>query len=148
MDNKELEQGLLQRGIKPTAMRLLVFREMEAMGCAVSLTDLETRLGTADKSTIFRTLTLFLSCHLVHCIEDGSGFTKYALCGNGCRCGGEEDDGFADHHTHFFCEACHRTFCLRGLPLPEVNVPQGFRLHTANYVLKGLCPECAKKAKG
>ncbi len=141
----DLEQELLQRGIKPTAIRLLIFKEMKKLDCAVSLTDLETKLGTVDKSTIFRTLTLFLAHHLVHCIEDGSGYTKYAICKHECRCGGEGDDGFSDHHTHFFCEACHRTFCLHGLPIPTVKVPQGFLLHTANYVLKGLCPDCSTK---
>jgi Fur family ferric uptake transcriptional regulator len=144
----ELEKELDLRGIKATAMRLLILRTMREMNCAVSLTDLENKLVTVDKSTIFRTLMLFLTHHLVHCIDDGSGFTKYALCADDCHCGEEDDDGFSNHHTHFFCETCHRTFCLRGLPVPEVAVPEGFILHTANYVLKGLCPECAAKKKG
>ncbi|MBQ8098091.1 MAG: transcriptional repressor [Bacteroidaceae bacterium] len=138
------EESILQsRDIKPTAMRILVLRTMAEMGSAVSLSDLEARLSTADKSTLFRTLTLFLAHHLVHCIDDGSGFTKYALCSSDCHCGEADDDGFSDHHTHFFCERCHRTFCLRGLPVPEVAVPMGFQLHSANYVLKGLCPSCS-----
>jgi len=147
MKMSELEKELNLREIKVTAIRLLILRTMREMDCAVSLTDLQNRLVTVDKSTIFRTLMLFLTHHLVHCIDDGSGFTKYALCNDDCHCGEDEDDGFSDHHTHFFCEACHRTFCLRGLPIPEVEVPDGFILHTANYVLKGLCPECAQKKK-
>jgi len=148
MKISELEKELDLREIKATSMRLLILRTMREMNCAVSLTDLENKLVTVDKSTIFRTLMLFLTHHLVHCIDDGSGYTKYGLCTDDCHCGEEEDDGFSNHHTHFFCEACHRTFCLRGLPVPEVAVPEGFILHTANYVLKGLCPECAAKKKG
>lgn len=145
MEDVRLVNTLEQRGIKPTALRLLILRTMERMGCAVSINDLEAKLETVDKSTIFRTLTLFLAHHLVHAVNDGSGFSKYALCAPGCHCGDEEDDGFTDHHTHFFCERCHRTFCLKQLPVPEVEVPVGFLVHTANYLLKGLCPECAAK---
>ena len=66
------------RDIKPTAMRLLILRTMMEMKRAVSVTDLEDKLDTVDKSTIFRTLTLFLSHHLIHGVDDGSGSLKYA----------------------------------------------------------------------
>lgn len=132
------------RDIKPTAVRTLVLKELDESGCALSLSDLEARLGTVDKSSIFRTLTLFLAHHLVHCVDDGSGQIKYAVCADDCHCGEDGDCGMADLHTHFYCERCHRTFCLRGLPVPEVDVPQGFTLHTANYVLKGICPDCSR----
>ena len=52
-----------------------------------------------------------------------------------------------DLHTHFFCERCHHTYCLRGVPIPTVALPAGFRLHSATYVLKGLCPACAARAR-
>ena len=64
------------RDIKPTAMRLLILRTMMEMKRAVSVTDLEDKLDTVDKSTIFRTLTLFLSHHLIHGVDDGSGSLK------------------------------------------------------------------------
>lgn len=139
-------EDLLARGIRPTALRLLIYRAMMATDRAVSLTDLEEQLVTVDKSTIFRALTLFLSHHLVHAVDDGSGALKYAVCERGCRCGEEGEAEFDSLHTHFYCEACHHTFCLRGLPVPAVELPPGFRPHTANYVLKGLCPACAAKA--
>ncbi len=137
---EELESILTAHDIRPTAMRLLILRTMKEMERAVSLGDLEARLATAEKSTIFRTLTLFLSQHLVHTIEDGSGQTKYAL----------DEDADAEHddlHTHFYCEQCGHTFCLPELPIPEVTLPDGFRLHSANYVLKGLCPKCASRSR-
>lgn len=143
MNNTELL--LLHRDIKPTAVRLLILRALRAAECALSLSDLEARLGTVDKSTIFRSLTLFLSHHLVHAVEDGTGQTKYAACTDDCHCGEDIHAGLTDLHTHFFCERCRRTLCLRGLPIPQVDLPEGFHLHTANYVLKGLCPECARK---
>ena len=72
------------RDIKPTAMRLLILRTMMEMRRAVSMADLEEKLDTVDKSTIFRTLTLFLSHHLIHGVDDGSGSLKYAVCEDCC----------------------------------------------------------------
>ena len=134
MDEKLYLKKLALREIKPTAIRLLILRTMMQHKEAFSLLDLENDLDTVDKSTIYRTITLFLTHHLIHAIDDGSGSLKYAVCSNDCNC--EVDD----LHTHFYCEKCHRTFCLKSIHIPMVTLPQGF---TVNYVLKGLCADCA-----
>lgn len=134
---EEYVEKLSRREIKPTALRLLIFRAMAESDHAVSLTELEDMLETVDKSTIFRTVMLFLSHHLIHGIADGSGTLKYAICSNDCRCGVEE------LHTHFYCERCHKTFCLKGLPAPIVKLPEGFSISSVNYVMKGVCPSCS-----
>lgn len=145
MNQDILLHELEKHDISPTAIRILVLKTMHSEEYAVSLSDLEAKMLTVDKSSIFRTLTLFLKHHLVHCIDDGSGSLKYALCSPGCHCGEGDEADMAELHTHFYCEKCHRTFCLRGLPVPMVKLPKDFKLHTANYVLKGLCPECTAK---
>ena len=131
---------LMLRDIKPTAMRLLILREMMRGDEAVSLPELERFLPTVDKSTISRTLSLFLLHRLIHAIDDGSGSLKYAVCADDCDCTVE------DEHTHFYCECCHRTFCLKQIAVPVVAIPDGFSLNSINYVLKGMCPECASAA--
>lgn len=130
---------LTNREIKPTAIRLLVLRTMLHTKQAVSLLDLENLLETVDKSTLFRTITLFLSHHLIHSIDDGTGSLKYAVCHDDCSC------VITDLHTHFCCECCHKTFCLENIPIPTVKLPEGFILNGVNYVLKGLCADCALK---
>ena len=77
---------------------------------------------------------------MIHSIDDGSGSFKYAVCSAGCSC------EVNDLHTHFQCEECNKTFCFQNIPTPVVQVPEGFTLSSINYVLKGLCPECAAKA--
>lgn len=139
MEENNYSNLLVQRGIQPTAIRLLVLKAMKQADRSVSLLDLETLLDTVDKSTIFRTLMLFLSHHLIHSIDDGSGSFKYAVCNDDCSC--EVDD----LHTHFHCLQCNKTFCFTNIPTPIVKLPEGFTLDSINYVLKGLCPECAKK---
>ncbi|MBR5652744.1 MAG: transcriptional repressor [Prevotella sp.] len=130
---------LEHRDIKPTATRLLILREMYRGDETVSLPELERLLPTIDKSTISRTLTLFLLHRLIHAVDDGSGSLKYAVCADDCDCTVD------DEHTHFFCTACRRTFCLKHLQVPVVPLPDGFILESVNYVLKGLCPECSEK---
>lgn len=130
---------LEHRDIRPTAARLLILREMTRGNEAVSLPDLERYLPNLDKSTISRTLSLFLLHRLIHAIDDGSGALKYAVCSDDCDCTVD------DEHTHFFCTNCHRTFCLKHLHVPVVPLPDGFVLSSVNYVLKGLCPQCSEK---
>ena len=129
------------RDIKPTAIRLLVLRAMMEADRALSQPELEVLLQTVDKSTIFRTISLFLNHHLIHAIDDGSGSLKYAVCSDECTC------SVSDQHVHFYCEGCHRAFCFRSQAVPVVQAPQGFVLHGVNYVLKGLCPACAALAE-
>ena len=64
---------LKQREIRPTAIRLLILKAMMRFERAFSLLDLENELDTVDKSTVSRTINLFLDHHLIHCIDDGSG---------------------------------------------------------------------------
>lgn len=141
MDKKANVERLNRRGIRSTAIRILVLKSMLEVDRAVSLLDLENLLDTVDKSTLFRTINLFASHRLIHSIDDGSGSLKYAVCSDDCLC--EVDD----LHAHFYCEACQKTFCLINTPIPTVTLPDGFTLESANYVLKGLCPACAEKER-
>lgn len=138
MEDKCIEK-LNRRGIKPTAMRVLILRTMMSIPSAVSLADLEEELDTVDKSTIFRAITLFHAHHLIHCIDDGSGALKYAVCSDDCDC------SVSDLHSHFYCERCHRTFCFENIHVPVVNLPDGFTVSSVNYVLKGVCSACAAR---
>lgn len=136
---EDYEHRLTERGVRPTAMRLLVYKELDKARHPLSLKDLEERMVTADRSTIFRTLTLLLQHHLVHGIEDGSGALKYEICH------GHHECTLQDQHSHFYCEQCQRTFCLHDTPIPLVDLPQGFRATTINYMIKGICPQCSQK---
>lgn len=134
-------QKLEHRNIHVTANRLLILRTMWRGGEALSLPQLEKLLLSVDKSTISRTLNLFLQQKLIHCIDDGTGALKYAVCDDDCDCMVEQE------HTHFNCMECGRTFCLNNISAPVVPLPEGFTLASINYVLKGLCPQCSEKKK-
>ncbi len=130
---------LRRHGVRETANRLIVLKALASEKMPVSLTELESSIDSIDKSGIFRTLSIFREHHLVHVLEDGDG-VRYELCLGG---DGEEDD---DVHVHFHCEKCHRTSCLDGIPVPGVKIPDGYERRSANYLIKGICPECAGKS--
>lgn len=137
MDTRQCEEKLKRKGIKPTANRILILYAMQTAARAVSLSELESMLDTIDKSSIFRTLTLFLKRQLIHAIEDGSGSLKYEVCDGGEKC------SLSDMHIHFYCEICHRTFCFRTIDIPLVDLPEGFSARSINYMVKGVCEECS-----
>ena len=125
--------------MKPTANRIVVVKALEAAGRPMSLSELEYKILTIDKSGVFRALTLFKEHHLVHVIEDGGDGVRYELCHSH---DGEVDD---DLHVHFYCERCRRTYCLEDIPIPEVVLPAGFEMTSVNFMVKGICPQCKNK---
>lgn len=137
MNADRITEILQSKNIKPTAIRILVYRTMAGFRTAFSLTDLETALETVDKSTISRTINLFKSTCILHSIDDGSGSVKYAFCPDDCNCGPE------NMHLHFHCVRCGHTFCLKNTPVPEIRLPAGFTLETGNFVVKGICADCS-----
>lgn len=131
-----MERLLEEHGVKATANRILIAKAMEGAHRPMTMTELEDALETIDKSNIFRTLQVFREAHLVHALEDTGEGIRYELCHSHSH---DEDD---DLHVHFWCEKCHRTFCLEDIPIPPVAIPEGWSSHTASYLLKGICPEC------
>ena len=141
------EQLLQAAGIKPTAARILIIRNLDAADHPLSMAEIGDALETVDKSVISRTLALFRTARLIHIIQDGSDSVRYELC----RCHysvsgddtGDDTGDDSDRHIHFHCEACGKTFCFRDMPVPEPALPDGFLASSVNYVINGLCPSCA-----
>ncbi len=136
--NKDIDEKLISKSIKPTAMRQLVLEVLLEHKTAISLPELEQKFERADKSTLYRTLKTFQEKELIHSVEDGTGSLRYALCDEFCACEPE------DLHIHFLCSKCNKTYCLNEIPIPIPNLPKGFKFESANFVIKGLCENCSK----
>ncbi len=132
--NDELEHLLEHHGIRPTAVRILVYRAIHHRSEAFSLADVENWLPEMDRSSIFRALKLFTEHQLLHEIDDGSGIFKYCVC----RCEGSHHL----NHIHFACTQCGKTYCLEDHTIPLVSLPDGFETHEVEYIVKGVCPRC------
>lgn len=139
MNSQDIISRLESKGIRPTANRILVMKNLMGEQNPQSLSNLERKMVSMDKSSIFRTLTLFLEHDVVHAFEDGRGVLCYELC---------EEKGACDHHDghiHFYCESCQRSFCMEDIHIPSFELPEGFYPHSISFVIKGECPDCRKK---
>ena len=139
---------LTEAGIRPTANRILVTRELLASESPLSLTELETRIDTLDKSSVFRVLTLLLEHEVVHGVEDGRGVTRYEIChaDHHVHEGDDHHHSYLDSdlHAHFHCQKCNRMFCFPQINTPQVELPDGFSAHSINFMIKGICPDCQR----
>lgn len=133
-----IENILEEAGIRPTPNRILVWRALSEAASPQSLIELETYLDTLDRSSILRVLTLFSQHRLLHIMEDGRGITKYEICHS------HNHSDHSDLHPHFYCQSCHRVICFDNLRIPAISIPEEYKVLSANFMLKGICPDCSK----
>lgn len=134
----EIEKTLDNKSVRPTAMRILIYKFMAGKQNAVALTDIENAFEKAERTTLYRTLKTFEEKGIVHQIDDGTNVSKFALCEPGCNC--EIDQ---DLHLHFHCSQCDKTVCLTEHKIPHINLPAGYIAEDANLVIKGICDSCS-----
>lgn len=137
MTMAKAEKRLERKGIRSTAMRLLIFKKLKEARAALSLGELEAHLETSERSTLYRTMKTFEEAGIVHQIEDGTGIPKYALCEEGCNCEIEKD-----LHLHFHCTNCKETVCLTDQKIPQISLPEGYKAEDVNVIIKGICEKC------
>ena len=138
MTYDNFENILIGKGIKPTANRILILKELMINSHPVNLADLEIALATMDKGSIFRVLQLFSEKEIIHVIEDGSRSLKYEVCH------AEHHHTATDQHPHFYCEKCGALYCLDNISLPDIELPSDFQIKSINLMIKGICPECSE----
>jgi Fur family ferric uptake transcriptional regulator len=134
---QNIEDFLEIKKIRPTAMRILIFKFLDGQQVATSLTDIEQAFDKSERTTLYRTLKTFEEHGVVHKIDDGSGVTKFALCEENCNC--EVD---TDLHLHFHCNNCGETVCLTNHKIPHINLPEGYTAEDVNLVVRGICEKC------
>ena len=134
MRMKRIEEQLIEHGVKPTAVRILVWEQAARQQETFTLSDMEGWMPHMDRSSIFRALRLFTEHQLLHEIDDGTGQQKYCVC----RCTNSRHL----NHIHFTCLKCGQTYCLEDYQIPVVVLPPGFVMEEAEYVIKGVCWQC------
>ncbi|QYJ69345.1 Fur family transcriptional regulator [Flavobacterium litorale] len=128
---------LENKRVRPTAMRLLVYKLLANRENAISLGELEKDFKTSERSTLYRTIKTFEERGLVHAIEDGTGIIKYAICENQFTTKGNND-----LHLHFRCNTCQETVCLTDYKIPQINLPKGYEAENMNLIIRGICEKC------
>ncbi|MDO4770612.1 Fur family transcriptional regulator [Porphyromonas sp.] len=132
----ELADLFGQEGVRPTALRELIYTTIARSDEALSLGDIEIRLSTVDKSTISRTLHLLETVGVIHHINDGSGAVKYAVSQI------DTDEPHNAPHAHFYCIRCGKTVCIDHILPPPIELPKGYTAQAFNMIVRGICPSC------
>ena len=105
---------------------------------AMAHADIENQSGTEfDRVTIYRTLQTFVEKGIIHTIPTADNSIRYALCKDECSEGRHHD-----HHIHFVCDNCHKTYCLDDVVTPDIKLPKGYLAAHVEVVVEGVCKNC------
>lgn len=130
---------LLKKGhLSVTAGREKILQLFVDEGGALAHKDIEIKAGEKfDRVTIYRTLQAFVEKGIIHTIPTADNSILYALCKDDC-----EEGHHHDHHIHFICNTCHKTYCLDEVVTPGISLPTGYKPTHIEVVVKGTCNTC------
>jgi len=126
--------------VRSNTVRKHVLKYLLEQGRPVSHGEIleDTVIQQFDRVTVYRTLAKLQEAGLLHIIEGTDGIRRYCAHYPGQpNCPG--------NHPHFICEMCGKMVCLTGQSMPHVDVEPGMIVKGKQYLVYGLCQECAKK---
>lgn len=127
-------QRLERAGYRTGAARREVVELLAGERCAVTALEIDRRLDSVGRASVYRTLEQLEQLHVIQRVEiggDAAGFERV------------DPDG---HHHHLVCEDCGRLapFADRSLEraIEAVSREAEFEVSAHDVVLRGTCPEC------
>lgn len=113
--------------------RLLLSGGRHAWSLEELLAAVRARLGSADRSSVFRATVSLEQAGVIDRLDLGDGRSHYEL----------RDD----HHEHVRCQSCGRIAEVRGCVVDDaerrIEANTGFVVNSHQIVFVGLCPDCA-----
>jgi Fur family ferric uptake transcriptional regulator len=126
-----------EAGYRSGAARRRVVELLAGEGCALTALEIDRRLDSVGRASVYRTLEQLERLRLVQRVEIGGDAAGY-----------ERTDPVAHHH-HIVCEGCGRLspFSSARLEREIEAISRGadFEISTHDVVLRGLCPRCRGK---
>jgi Fur family ferric uptake transcriptional regulator len=135
MDWAELATRRLdEAGYRSGAARSQVIELLAEQQCAVTALEIDRRLDSVGRASVYRTLEQLERLQLVQRVEIGGDAAGY-----------ERVDADAHHH-HLVCEQCGRLtpFADRSLEraIASISRDTEFEVDAHDVVLRGRCPDC------
>ena len=136
---KEYEDIIRAAGHRVTTQRLRILDTVCDIGEHTSLGEIFARVhridSTIDRSTLYRTLKLFVDLGLVVSADTGTGETYYEIAK-------------PRPHHHLVCRRCGKEqeieHTIMQRMFDQVNQEFGFRADTDHLVLFGICADCQR----
>lgn len=127
-----------EAGYRSGAARREVIELLAAEPCAVTALEIDRRLESVGRASVYRTLDQLDRLHLVQRVEIGGDAAGY-----------ERVDA-KQHHHHLVCDECGRLapFADRSLEqaIEAVSRKAEFEIAAHDVVLRGRCPDCKTAA--
>lgn len=137
-NTEHIDQILTAHGIRPTAIRAMVMRNLHSLPEVFTLADAEEMMDSVDRSTLFRTLELFAEAGVLH-VDSIGGVKRYCLC----TC--HDHDHHKESHIHVTCRICGHTFCIKDQSPTIPALPDGFEVESVACAIEGVCGECRRR---
>ena len=134
----KIDDILKRNQLSVTGSRKKILQLFLAQPGALAHGDIERKAGEKfDRVTVYRTLQTFVDKGIIHVIPTPDNSIRYALCKDECSEGQHHD-----HHIHFVCTKCSRTYCLDEIVTPEIRLPKNFSVKHVEVVAEGICSNC------
>lgn len=125
---------LNEAGFRSGAARRQVIELLEGEHCAVTALEIDRRLSSVGRASVYRTLEQLEQLELVHRVEVGGESAAYE----------RNDPG--EHHHHMVCVRCGRLVPFEDASLERAihRVGEGaeFEVISHDVLLRGVCPRC------
>lgn len=127
---------LEQAGYRSGAARREVVGLLAGERCALTALEIDRRLDSVGRASVYRTLEQLERLRLVQRVEIGGDAAGY-----------ERLDADEHHHHHLVCEQCGRLSPFADSSLEEaieaVSRASDFEVTAHDVVLRGICAGCA-----
>jgi Fur family ferric uptake transcriptional regulator len=138
MDWAELAARRLdEAGYRSGAARREVVELLASEDCAVTALEIDRRLTSVGRASVYRTLDRLEQLHLVQRVEIGGDAAGYERIDPGA------------HHHHLVCERCGllSPFASEGLEKAIESISRGsdFTVSAHDVVLRGTCRSCSER---
>lgn len=137
-ENADIAGLLSSHGLRITKFREEVIGVFLHHDHALNNSQIEQQLNPGfDRVTLYRTLRSLEQSGIIHRVANENDQILFAICHSDCA-----EGHHLDNHVHFTCEACAKSYCLESLSIPLIDLPNNFKAHQSQFLIKGICDKC------
>lgn len=139
MNWAERAKGRLnEAGFRSGAARRQVIELLEREDCALTALEIDRRLPSVGRASVYRTLEQLEQLHLVHRVDVGGEGVAFE----------RNDPG--GHHHHMVCERCGKLIPFSDPALERaiegIGKRADFEITAHDVLLRGRCPDCREES--
>lgn len=131
------KRRLNEAGFRAGAARQKVIELLGGETCAVTALDIDRRLPSVGRASVYRTLEQLEQLELVHRVDVGGEVVAFERIDPG------------GHHHHMVCIRCGRLvpFSDAGLEraIEAIGERAEFEITAHDVLLRGVCPRCSER---